>query len=296
MSNAFPPQTPPAFLTSLNKDEVERVVRVLVNADLRDVCRQERLAVSGRKTDLQRRILDRLSTYVANQNVNGYMLLKFRVQNPQAALKGVSPPAFPSLSSIPNSSTYHSSPGYSQNHNTSYHSPSHGRLNGANNMPRSLAPPVKFKSSPFYDLRHCVTSCRLPFAVDRKNQVTSRIELTSKDLDSLRMNSSCRVLLFCGELGGGHLNNPTDIIFPHQIEIRVNDQDVKSNTKGVKGKPGSTKPVDITPFLRKQTGSPSNSIAITYASTHKVCIPTECLAIPLIIVSNNIRRHAANIM
>ena len=62
--------------------------------------------------------------------------------------------------------------------------------------------------------------------------------------------------------------NPVEVSFPNQIEVRVNNDDVKSNYKGLKNKPGSTKPADLTDKVRKQPGY-SNQINVTYALTTK---------------------------
>ncbi|KAK4569999.1 E3 SUMO-protein ligase pli1 [Recurvomyces mirabilis] len=63
-------------------------------------------------------------------------------------------------------------------------------------------------------------------------------------------------------------NHPIDIAFPNQIEVKVNDDDVKANYKGLKNKPGSTKPADLTPKVRTKANYP-NQITITYALTTK---------------------------
>lgn len=60
-----------------------------------------------------------------------------------------------------------------------------------------------------------------------------------------------------------------DISFPHQVEIKVNLDEVKANLRGLKNKPGSTRPADITQWLRKRAGY-ENSIVVTYALTVKV--------------------------
>ena len=57
-----------------------------------------------------------------------------------------------------------------------------------------------------------------------------------------------------------------DIAFPHQVEIKVNQDEIKGNLRGLKNKPGTTRPADITDLLRKRNGY-SNDIAITYALT-----------------------------
>lgn len=59
-----------------------------------------------------------------------------------------------------------------------------------------------------------------------------------------------------------------DIAFPHQIDVKVNDSDVKANFKGLKNKPGSTKPADITSLVKK-FGEQQNTLAVTYALTTK---------------------------
>ena len=60
-----------------------------------------------------------------------------------------------------------------------------------------------------------------------------------------------------------------DIAFPHQVEIKVNLDEVKANLRGLKNKPGSTRPADITHMLRKRAGY-ENSMSVTYALTTKV--------------------------
>ena len=60
-----------------------------------------------------------------------------------------------------------------------------------------------------------------------------------------------------------------DISFPQQLEVKVNGEEVKANFKGLKNKVGSTRPADITSFLRRQNPNMANPIHITYAYTHK---------------------------
>ncbi|KAL9108933.1 MAG: hypothetical protein Q9227_006329 [Pyrenula ochraceoflavens] len=60
----------------------------------------------------------------------------------------------------------------------------------------------------------------------------------------------------------------SDIQFPHQVELKVNLDDVKANLRGLKNKPGSTRPADITDQLRKKPGY-VNTVTMTYALTQK---------------------------
>ena len=61
----------------------------------------------------------------------------------------------------------------------------------------------------------------------------------------------------------------SEIAFPHQVELKCNLDDVKANLRGLKNKPGSTRPADITSLLRKKVGY-LNEVQMTYALTTKV--------------------------
>jgi E3 SUMO-protein ligase PIAS1 len=73
-------------------------------------------------------------------------------------------------------------------------------------------------------------------------------------------------MVFCATEGHGR----QDIAFPHQSEIKVNGGEVKANLRGLKNKPGSTRPVDITKDLRLKVPTYVNTIEMTYALTTKV--------------------------
>jgi len=76
---------------------------------------------------------------------------------------------------------------------------------------------------------------------------------------------SLRVMVFCAAEGHGR----QDIAFPHQSEIKVNGGEIKANLRGLKNKPGSTRPVDITKDLRLNIPTYSNTVEMTYALTSK---------------------------
>lgn len=77
---------------------------------------------------------------------------------------------------------------------------------------------------------------------------------------------SLRVMVFCA----GELHGRQDVAFPHQSEIKVNSGEIKANLRGLKNKPGSTRPVDITKELRLNLPAYNNSVEMTYALTTKV--------------------------
>jgi E3 SUMO-protein ligase PIAS1 len=73
-------------------------------------------------------------------------------------------------------------------------------------------------------------------------------------------------MVFCAADGHGL----QDVAFPHQSEIKVNGGEIKANLRGLKNKPGSTRPVDITQELRLNgPAAYQNSVEMTYALTSK---------------------------
>lgn len=86
--------------------------------------------------------------------------------------------------------------------------------------------------------------------------------------------SNLRVMVYCAADTGLNGYTYSEISFPHQVELKVNLDDVKANLRGLKNRPGSTRPADITDQLRKKPGY-VNTVTMTYALTNKVC--TFCM-------------------
>lgn len=84
-------------------------------------------------------------------------------------------------------------------------------------------------------------------------------------LSKVANDPSLKIMLFCASEGNGK----QDIAFPHQSEIKVNGGDVKANLRGLKNKPGSTRPADITKELRLKVAQYQNTVEMTYALTTK---------------------------
>ena len=84
----------------------------------------------------------------------------------------------------------------------------------------------------------------------------------------LSNDPTVRAMIYCASEPVS-LFSTVDICFPHQVEIKVNMDEVKANLRGLKNKPGSTRPADVTQLLRKRAGY-ENSIIVTYALTVKV--------------------------
>ena len=78
------------------------------------------------------------------------------------------------------------------------------------------------------------------------------------------------IMVYCALESSAPVNK-SHITFPHQIEIKINGDEVKANLRGLKNKPGSTRPADITKLLRVKAGY-ENTMLITWALTTKVSV------------------------
>lgn len=131
---------------------------------------------------------------------------------------------------------------------------------------------ISFKPSPFYTIQKTLAPIR-ELDPREKTRDTARVPITLDTIvaNDLANDSSLRVMVFCAAQSYDAAWKPVDIAFPQHAELKVNQEDIKTNLKGLKNKPGSTRPADITPFLRKKSNFP-NSIELVYALTNQVRI------------------------
>lgn len=115
-----------------------------------------------------------------------------------------------------------------------------------------------------------------------RDQLDSKIRIPKEIADRFVQGQSIgnlKVMIYCA---ADPLSSsfPADISFPSQIEIKVNGNDIKANLRGIKNKPGSTRPADITDLVHKKPLY-ENTLTITYALTTKVITTsirsTHCL-------------------
>ena len=102
----------------------------------------------------------------------------------------------------------------------------------------------------------------------------------------LSNDSTVRVLIYCASDPVSPFSK-AEIAFPHQVEIKVNKDEVKANLRGLKNKPGSTRPADITHLLHKRAGY-ENSLIVTYALTVKVSLFSS---LPLFLMLSKISKN-----
>ncbi|KAL8945142.1 MAG: hypothetical protein Q9211_000354 [Gyalolechia sp. 1 TL-2023] len=240
-----------ASLSSFDTHLADQKVKTLVNAQLKAILKREKLAVSGLKAAMQNRIIGQLHSHARNGDMERLNRLKGFINNPEA----LQSPAH-SLSS--NHISYHDFPGAGQ------------KLNLPPLMHQGTTVPVKpvFKESPFYTILKPLTAvqeCKVREAT--RDQVECKITLESDVTDKLTTDPTIRVMVFSASEPISHFSK-VDIAFPHQVEVKVNMDEVKANLRGLKNRPGSTRPADITTLLRKRANY-ENSLSLTYALTHK---------------------------
>ena len=108
-------------------------------------------------------------------------------------------------------------------------------------------PMLLFKSTLFYLLRRLIGTAQVLRVSKARNVKSFRMKLHSSDVRLLHENPNARVYIFAGtESTVDHTNTP--IQFP-PIEIYVDDVLTKQFTKGFKGRPGSARPADLTPYF-----------------------------------------------
>lgn len=97
-----------------------------------------------------------------------------------------------------------------------------------------------------------------------------KVILSTSTASDLQTDPNLRVMVYCAADSGLKQYTKSDIAFPHQVELKANLDEVKANLRGLKNRPGTTQPADVTAHIRKKANYPNN-IVITYALTTKVC-------------------------
>ncbi|KAJ2907256.1 hypothetical protein MKZ38_006550 [Zalerion maritima] len=124
---------------------------------------------------------------------------------------------------------------------------------------------ITFRESPFYKIEAYIGETRV---LEPMQHHRNTVELLVRTQDQALLSrcgpgSGLRVMLFCAASDLGSQN----IAFPQNSELKVNGGDVKANMRGLKRKPGSTRPVDLTDHLRLNPAHYNNRVTFTYALT-----------------------------
>ncbi|ROT38814.1 MIZ zinc finger protein [Sodiomyces alkalinus F11] len=233
----------------------------LLNRQLSTICQLNGLTSSGVKANLQGRIVN-----LIQETVNARDLTRFRQIEQSIKTIRANGTASPAKSAQAYTQTM---PSHSHRQQAPYYGlPSPGihgsSANGYRGTPSQLS--LQFKPSPFYEVLQPsigpVLVCE-PMQQHR-NVVTIRIRASEHPLlQQASLDTSLRAMVFCA----GSKDGVQEIAFPHQSEIKVNGGEIKANLRGLKNKPGSTRPVDITNALRPRPTNYDNTVELIYALT-----------------------------
>ncbi|KAJ8124898.1 hypothetical protein O1611_g8742 [Lasiodiplodia mahajangana] len=267
--------------------QLERTLSTLLNKQLQQICVTHGMSRSGVKAELQGRIKKNLiDNYTANPAV--FREIQATIQGMVRGSSGHTPqPNMPGSSS---NNGHHGHNNYPPGREQVYTPPPY-QFTGTSHTPQSLggyATPssagnstlryyknahqalrdLQFKPSPFYSITMRIGDIRTcEMMTQHRNTVTLIIRVSDyPELGNLINDKTYRVMLFCA----GDNTTVQDIAFPHQSEFKVNEGEVKANLRGLKGKPGTTRPVDITDSLRLKPANYENKVEFTYALTNKV--------------------------
>lgn len=118
-----------------------------------------------------------------------------------------------------------------------------------------------------------------------RDSVDMKFTLSASTASRLQSDPNLRVMVYCAADTGLNQFSKSDIAFPHQVELKANLDEVKANLRGLKNKPGTTRPADITNYTRKKAGY-VNQVTMTFALTQKVCIDSFLPCSPTIILDS----------
>ncbi|KAK2628582.1 hypothetical protein QTJ16_001685 [Diplocarpon rosae] len=244
----------------LDPDPLIRIVKSggYVNRLLQNICSGEGLKTFGVKAELQNRIIQQLQLHVKNNDVNRFQHLRQMIEDPHAIVLNGMISASPSAAIPAPPNSYVKAPS--------------AQIGGVYNMAASGSgfrptgyPRIEFKPSPYFEVQEQIGQPSI-CEVMTHHRHTAKITLRVADnpiLSRVSTDNNLRVMVFCA----GDSSGRQDISFPHQSEIKVNGGEIKANLRGLKNKPGSTRPVDITNDLRLNLNAYSNSVEMTYALT-----------------------------
>ncbi|GAB7346491.1 hypothetical protein MBLNU457_5179t2 [Dothideomycetes sp. NU457] len=245
------------------RTQIETRLKTLTNPVLKDILGYYNQNKTGVKATLQARLIFLVNEAVQNNNLKQFEDLRYMITN------GGRPPPAPSnaLASSSNSTPVPPSP-HGHMPPTGYaNRPSLAPLGGQRNYGQTTH--LSFKPSAFYHVEQAITPVTdLPEMPSNRHTVNHPLTLSPVVVDQLKSNTNLRIMLYCATSTLMTNYERVDVAFPNQLEVRVNQEEIKANFKGLKNKPGTTKPTDITDFVRRLAGY-QNQLQITYALTSK---------------------------
>lgn len=240
---------------SITREEVTSLIRyinsTLIVRQLQTVLKSEGQPTSGLKSALQNRLATYIVDIVTENDIQTFERLKLAIYRPEC----------PSPGAQSASNSYSPSPAAQP-----IKSVASFIRNGVKDDIR-----IFFKESPFYTILRGLNDYTVcPTMSSNRNTISTVVVLDAERAHQLTRDKSLRCMIYCAALDQmTAFTRDTEIAFPHQVEIRVNEKTISGlNLRGLKNRPGSTRPADITSHL---TIKPNyrNEISLTYAMTLK---------------------------
>ncbi|KAK9363890.1 PINIT domain-containing protein [Lipomyces starkeyi] len=224
---------------------------------LKAICKTGGLNMQGRKNMLQMRIVGRLNDLRTANRVHDYELLKRTILD-QYAEHFATRPAWNSPPAGAGVSAY---AGTAASASRVASTLPNGTIAGTGG-----AEPMVFKSSPFFVLlAQLYNPCYCGAIPEHRSSFTMTFRFTQSQLDKMRDNTYRIYLL--SALSEDAYRQAT-VQFPQSMEIRVNGKVVQANLRGLKNKPGTAKPADLTDYIAKDTMT-RNMVEVIYAYTRQ---------------------------
>ncbi|GJC90527.1 E3 SUMO-protein ligase pli1 [Colletotrichum liriopes] len=231
-------------MTSIPRQELHALVKLvnsnqLLNRQLSSICQLNGLTSSGVKASLQSRIVNAIQEAYNNNDVTRFQQIQRSIET---ARTGASSSPASHKQSRPAAAT---TPVPMMRQDQYWGSSRTARPGGPNG--------------------HALPSYGSSAMSQHRNMVSIPVKGSENPgVNKVLEDKSLRIMVFCA----GDNSGTQDIAFPHQSEIKINGNEVKANLRGLKNKPGSTRPVDITSYLRLKNDN-RNLVEFTYALTQK---------------------------
>ncbi|KIW47067.1 hypothetical protein, variant 1 [Exophiala oligosperma] len=233
-------------------------VKTLTVEKLKNLLRTESLPVSGVKSELQIRTIAHIEKLRNAGDIAGLNRVRGNIRGIPSSYNHSYPAPYSAHTPASSASPQYSSPNTHTPYNMSSTSPSYQSSR------------ITFKNSPFYNIIRPLTQT-LECKAREATRDTARLTITlgQQVASQLETDSSYRVMVFCAGEGFTPFSRESEIAFPHNVELKCNSDEIKVNLRGLKNRPGSTKPADVTDFIRKKPPNYPNSVEMIYALTTK---------------------------
>lgn len=248
---------------------IRHVSNSLIVRQLQAVLKAEGQPASGLKAMLQRRLVSYIEGLInANDTagINRVKQLIYRPDSPAPARNAASPASFPSSNGYGSPPVVNMGPGHYPASTAAAATPQPYPPQNTSILTR-----IHFKESPFYTILKALSNVeQCPVMSTHRNAVKAIVDLPPADMQQLA-DKSYRCMVYCAAVDGiTPFTKDTEIAFPHQVELRVNDEQISGlNLRGLKNKPGSTRPADITDYILNKKALYRNEVTLTYALTQK---------------------------